>query len=377
MKDIIKKKSILSVLYWHLFLPVYQVFFHAYFRCLVNKCLKNNRKIKFNLDSVLNSDKKLKILIRNGSQHSLQSLPKVLNASLEKDYSQDINCAMIWGVRPGKHRLYVIKQALKHNLPLIIAEDSFLRSRDIGASGEIGCGIIFDSYGIYYDASYLSSIEHTLASDWKISQQDLTKSNQAMALIKNKKVSKYNIRPHQELTLPGENKHKVLVVDQRKGDQSIKGAKANDKTFVRMLQDAIKENPNSDIIIKTHPDGNSGKFGGYYQNYEVKLKNVYKFTENTNPVSLLEKIDKIYVCSSGMGLEACILGKEVACYGAPVYSNYGFTDDRGFLRTRVKNRTIEEVFFVSYIKYSRYISPLTHKPCDITQVIEGLADLNV
>ena len=338
------------------------------FNCLLKKALENNKALSID---VLKENKRVYFVYYYDDNFSF--LTSDINFV---DYKEEKDIVILWGVKPSFHKIKIILRAIKEKTAVIVGEDAFLRSQDIAVNGAKGCGFIFDTTGVYYDSRLDNCIDSFLNTDWIISNDEKDLSLKAMSLIKDRKVSKYNVAKPVDLVLPGTNKHKVLVIDQRKGDQSITGARANASSFKKMIEDAVQENPNSDIILKTHPDGNSGKLGGYYQKYKVKHKNVYKFTENTNPVSLLEKIDKVYVCSSGMGFEAAILGKEVICYGSPFYSGWGITEDRGYRRKRNKKRTIEEVFYSAYIQNSIYFSPINGERCDIITLINQLADVS-
>ena len=92
-----------------------------------------------------------------------------------------------------------------------------------------------------------------------------------------------------------------------------------------MLEAAVKENPDADIIVKTHPDTKNGA-KGYYT--ELKSHdNIYLQTEPINPVSLIKYVDKVYVCSSQFGFEALMAGKEVHTFGMPFYAGWGLTVD--------------------------------------------------
>ena len=156
----------------------------------------------------------------------------------------------------------------------------------------------------------------------------------------------------------GRYKEVVLVLDQRKGDQSILAAGASESNFKRMLNDAINENPSALILVKTHLDAISGGFQGYYSSYSPEADNIRILRENINPISLLNAIDKVYAVSSQMGMEALMCGKEVFCYASPIYSGWGLTTDRGHPRKRDKERSLLEIFFVMYVKHMHYYDPI-------------------
>ena len=103
-------------------------------------------------------------------------------------------------------------------------------------------------------------------------------------------ISKYNNQSTDDLVNEKIRFKEVLVIDQSYKDFSISKGCADDSTFEKMLECAIKENPNADILIKTHPDAigkNCTKPICYYQNTQEK-GNIYKITEAINPISMIE-----------------------------------------------------------------------------------------
>lgn len=338
----------------------------------LRKALKANDH-KNSYQQLVKLKKTVTILMDERSDSIIKTLPNLFSAKIVHEQANDVDCIVVWGTKARWEKISNLRYALKNNLPVFIGEDSFIRSREIAIKGGLGCGAILDNKGVYFSSYYNNCIDDFLNSDWQITDKQKAYAKETMQLIKDLKVSKYNVAEPADIKLPGKHKTKVLVLDQRKGDQSINGARANNQTFKDMINAAIAENPDADIIIKTHPDANSGKVSGYYVEYKVKHDNVYKYTENANPVSLLEKVDKVYCCSSGMGLEALLLGKQVTCYGSPFFSGWGLTTDRGYKRYRNKARSIEEVFYAAYIQNSYYISSKTFKTCDIQVLIKELS----
>lgn len=86
-----------------------------------------------------------------------------------------------------------------------------------------------------------------------------------------------------------------------------------------MLDAAIKENPDADILVKTHPDAMTGVRNGYYDNLKEQ-GNIFRVTMPINPYALMEVVDKVYVCSTQFGFEALMAGKEVHVFGMPFYA---------------------------------------------------------
>ncbi len=282
---------------------------------------------------------------------------------------------LLWGTKFFVSRYLVLLRGTMHQLPLIIAEDGFVRSMDIEAKGSAGLSVIVDSYGVFYDAGLGCCFDNDLNSNERLSSKQVEQARRAMGEMRDKHISKYNLRPAAVISFnpDGQYRSVVLVIDQRKGDQSITGAKANHSSFRRMLRDAIHENADSLILIKTHPDAISGEFKGYYSSYKTKLSHVKILDEDMNPISLLKAVDKLYVVSSQMGMEGLMCGKEVYCYGAPFYSGWGLTKDRGYLRRRLRQRKLEDLFYIAYIKYAFYYRPDLRQATDLCGLIDYLA----
>lgn len=75
-----------------------------------------------------------------------------------------------------------------------------------------------------------------------------------------------------------------------------------------------------------------------------------------------------------MGMEALICGKKVHVYGMPFYSNWGLTEDKIQNRRRKRKLKIEELFFITYCVYTRYIDPDLKKEGSIEGVIQKLLE---
>lgn len=232
-------------------------------------------------------------------------------------------------------------------------------------------GYILDDLTLYYDATRPSRIEQVLNSELELSDEQIKRAKNVIEKIISNKITKYNNQPIYQPQI-GKNKKKVLVIDQSYRDFSISKGLANDDTFKIMLDTAIIENPDSDIIIKTHPDAIgqlSRRPKCYYQNVQED-ENIYKITDFINPISLIEYVDKVYVCSSQFGFEALMAGKEVHTFGMPFYANWGLTTDAKICERRTRCRTLEEVFYIAYIMFSVYYNPELERECEIEEAID-------
>lgn len=282
---------------------------------------------------------------------------------------------LIWGTKFFGYRYKAFNKGVKNNLPILLGEDGFIRSKNIAALGAPGLSVMVDHTGIYYDAGLGCIIDQDLNSSLDLTASQKDDAKRAMSFIRDNHLSKYNMVAALDLNFDPNNKYDavVLVIDQRKGDQSISGANADRSSFERMLNDAVQDNPNSLILVKTHPDAISGGFEGYFSSYKPTVDSIILLHENLNPISLLKAVDKVYVVSSQMGMEGLICGKQVYCYGAPFYSGWGLTIDRGEKRERKKTRDLEEIFYVAYMKHTFYFRPDTDQQTDIFGLLTYLS----
>lgn len=286
--------------------------------------------------------------------------------------AKNIQAIITWGNRPtGKKAENCAK---KKQLPLIRLEDGFLRSLGLGINGYPPLSLVYDDLGIYYNTKYPSRLEKILLEQ-QYSAEDLSTGQQALALICQHKLSKYNQTTIDQA--PAElAENFILVVDQTFGDMAVKYGQAGQEEFDAMLYSAIEENPNTPILIKTHPDVLTGKKQGYLTQQQNLPQNVQLYTEDIAPLALLEKAQKVYCVTSQLGFEALMANKPVITFGLPWYAGWGVTDDRHphieKLQQRRVPRTVKELFTAAYLKYSRYINPTTGEVGNIFDVIQYL-----
>lgn len=303
----------------------------------------------------------------------LENLPILLNGIDVKFWNRSAaDFFYIYGVGIDLFKHWLLRDAVRKNIPKIFIEDGFLRSIDIYTK-EPGISLLVDDVGIYYDARYPSRLENLLNSERKLTDQELGRARSVMEKILRTRITKYNMAPCYVPNVGRTGKRKILVIDQAYQDYSITCGLASDKTFFDMLEAAIRENPGSDILVKTHPESARGGRNGYYDRLNDGA-NVYRFTDAINPICLLQYVDKVYCVTTQMGFEALICEKKVVTFGMPFYGGWGLTDSRVQCPRRIKKRTVEEVFFFAYIEYSRYMNPRTGKMCEIEEAIDYLVD---
>jgi len=235
-----------------------------------------------------------------------------------------------------------------------------------------GVSLFLDTRGIHFFPGITTQLEHSINSDELVSGDNLEKSRKLIDKIVENKLSKYNCQPVLKPSLPNNDKKNVLVIDQAYRDFSVAISGAEDESFENMLNQAIKENPECNIIIKTHVDKVSN--ATYFSRLELP-ENVIVYSDQINPMSLMEEIDKVYCYSSTVGWEALLVGKKVHVFGSPIYAGWGLTEDRrGFSHRRLKKRSLEELFYFIYLKHSVYVNPETNRVCDIEEAIDYIIE---
>jgi capsular polysaccharide export protein len=310
--------------------------------------------------------------------HLAKFLGRPVKVALLPSRSAQKSAWVCWGAKPSARRAGWY--AARSDEPLLRLEDGFLRSCGLGVDGYPPLSLVVDDLGIYYDATQPSRLEALIATS-DPDQDALAQARRAIGLIRRHRLSKYNHAP--ELALPPLApgcRSRVLVIDQTLGDISVRLGGADADVFAAMLRAALTENPDAEIWIKTHPDVVSGKKHGYLDAPRLADTDprIRLMAEDASPIMLLEQVDKVYVVTSQMGFEALMLDKPVVCFGLPWYSGWGLTDDRSAQLAivqprRARTRTVEQLFDAAYLRYSRYIDPLTGTQGTIFDVIDWLA----
>lgn len=288
-----------------------------------------------------------------------------------------LDATLGWGRRKyGRHASGV---AFRRGIPFFCLEDGFLRSFGTGKNFP-PLSLVIDDQGIYYDSTLPSALEALLASPVNLLDAHAVDVARAKFLLLEYKLSKYNhapdwVGPDSRL---GKNDQagggaisRVLVIDQTAGDMSVALGGATADTFIAMLAAARAENPQAIIYVKTHPEVTSGRKRGYLTDvqddeYTVVLR------QAINPLSLIERMDRVYVVTSTMGFEALLAGKPVAVFGMPWYAGWGATDDRQSCPRRTRARSVDELFAAAYFHYTRYLNPVTQQRGSIFDVIDWL-----
>lgn len=274
-----------------------------------------------------------------------------------------------WGLKPTSHRAR--RFAARHQLPYVSLEDGFLRSWGLGVEGYQPHSLVVDHTGIYYDATRPSDLE-LLIQEAPFSEEELARAERCMALIREHRLSKYNHAAEQQL--PPGARPRVLVVDQTAADASIEFGLADAARFHAMLQTALAENPEAEILVKVHPDVVAGRKRGHLLEAASAHPRCRLIAEDLNPWCLFEAVESVHVVTSQLGFEALQAGCRVVCHGMPFYAGWGLTDDRTSCQRRGVPRSLAQLFAAAYLRYCRYANPYTGEVSSLEATIDLIAD---
>jgi len=301
-----------------------------------------------------------------------QSFSDALKAAHETN-----GCVVAWSSRLTEQQ---IAQCDKDNIPLIRMEDGFLRSVGLGAGWVPAASLILDSRGIYYDARHTSDLEWLLENQ-AVDKQQIKRAQDLRKKIIRARLSKYNLKQPDTMPSWPSDRLKVLVPGQVADDASVLSvfdepinSESDFNVNLELLKKARKNNPDAYIIFKPHPDVLSGLRKGQVHRQQA-LNYADQVICNQDIIPLLESCDKVETFSSLTGFEALLRDKQVTVHGKPFYAGWGLTRDMTALASRTRKRSVDELVYLTLIEYSRYVDPLSFKPCEAEDLIISLEKL--
>ncbi len=279
---------------------------------------------------------------------------------LEASATNSINAFAVWGAPSAQHTP-VREMAAAGRKPLLYLDSGFLSSPSIEGVEAPAHSIIVCPDGAYFDATRVSHLEQILNSDHTaLTPEQLARAESCIAAIVQNRLSKFNHAPRRDMRaqFPANGTPRILLVDQRKGGPSIHWSLGGQATFERMWETALSMKDHQ-ILVKLHPEVIAGRARSQFQALlpDPLPENVTLIDFDVNPHDLFEVVDQVFVCSSQLGFEAVLAGKEVHCFAAPYYAGWGFTHDELAIPRRKSRRTPAEVFHLFFIVHSRYFVP--------------------
>lgn len=273
---------------------------------------------------------------------------------------------LAWGHAPRAGRAESL--AARAGAPLWRIEDAWLRGLHPGrAGGEGPMGLLVDRQGIHYDPSRPSDLETLLATDPLDDPALLARAELAIARLRHLHLSKYNAHdPARPAPAPGF----VLVVDQVRGDASVRVGGVGDGAFAALLARAKAEHPDAEIVIRTHPETAAGTRPGYFGPGDAGGR-VRLVSDPVSPWALLAGARAVYTVSSQLGFEAILAGHRPVVAGMPFYAGWGLSEDAGHPR-RGRRLSAAQLFAGAAILYPLWFDPLRGAACGIEEVIDQL-----
>ncbi|MBY5973180.1 hypothetical protein KUV28_12535 [Ferrimonas balearica] len=282
----------------------------------------------------------------------------------------------VWGHSPYARRGEAVAE--RTGAQLVRIEDGFLRSLHPARTGrEPPLSLTIDRLASHFDGSAPSELERLLKRHPLDDSHLLARSRGLIARMREAHLSKYAATdPALPLPPPGY----VLVIDQLRGDASVRLGGADANTFREMLYWAQEEHPGARIVIKTHPETAQGRRPGYYGQPDVATAPEGKITLLDAPVSpwaLMEGAVAVYTVSSQLGFEAILAGHRPRVFGQPFYAGWGLSDDRHPLphgpSRRGRSLTRAQLATGALLLYPYWYDPHHDRLCEAEEAAEALA----
>ncbi len=302
---------------------------------------------------------------------SIVSIPNIsifLSGSIA-NYKKNLDCYSLVGWGKKKSGLAAIKLAKEKSKTHLLLEDGFIGYWGHPRDAHLRLSLIIDNSGIYYDSNGESDLEKIINA-LSLSESQKARSERLIATIRDFNITKYN-RHFVQSSLLNKIDRYVLLVDQSQNDESIKYGQASSKSFLWMLETALSENPESTVIIKSHPDQKKKNKKGYFG--DVNHPRVVKLMDDVAPIDIFARAEVVYTVTSQFGFEALLHRKKVVCFGMPFYAGWGLTDDRVLASSRrLRKITLQELVYGALISYPAYVHPERLEKCNPEDVIEWI-----
>lgn len=273
----------------------------------------------------------------------------------------------VWGQSPTSPRGEAV--AAKTDTNILRVEDAFLRSVLTGRDGDAPIGLHLDHNGVHFDPSTICDLENILRTHPLDDHTLLTRAREGIETLKSQHLSKYNAF---DPATPAPDPGYVVVIDQTRGDASVKASGADLNTFREMLFYAQTDHPTARIIIKTHPETTAGHRTGYYSDADTSER-ITLLDTPLSPYALFDGAIAVYTVSSQMGFEAILTGHKPVVFGQPFYMGWGLTEDRKPLDRRQRRLTRNQLFAGAMLLYPKWYDPFHDCLCDFETATRTLS----
>ena len=268
-----------------------------------------------------------------------------------------------WGRKQSGRRAQTWARWLRR--PCLLLEDGFVRS--VGRD-DPPLSLIVDRVGVYYDATTPSMLEGLVIAG--VDGQQATRARALASAWHDGRVSKYNHAADYAGPLPDRY---VLVVDQTFGDLSVALGLADAASFRAMLDAALAENPDCEVVVKVHPDVFTRARRGWLVLPAAQRERITVIGADCHAARLLDHARAVYTVTSLMGFEALLRAKPVRCFGMPFYAGWGLTSDELPPPIRRQPASFEALVHAALVGCSRYVNPADGTPWQAEDAIAHVA----
>ncbi|MEE1953441.1 capsular polysaccharide biosynthesis protein [Aeromonas sp. 75A] len=253
----------------------------------------------------------------------------------------------------------------------IRVEDGFIRSSGLGSNLCRPSSLSIDPVGIYFDSRRPSALEQLLNYE-PIDEALLAKGDQLLTLLRESRVSKYNVGEAEPFQPPQDGRELVLVVGQVDGDASIFCGSPKIRSNEQLLWVVRAAKPQAHILFKPHPDVVCGNREGAIS-ARCLAECVDSQVLQSDLASLYPHIDELHTMTSLSGFEALVQGVKVTTWGQPFYSGWGLTRDIHPPVRRERPLPLAALIYLTLAAYPRYIDWQSGLWCSPEQLIRKLA----
>ncbi len=264
-----------------------------------------------------------------------------------KPFIKQVNPVIyIWGYKAPDYFIDYIRQ---QDLDVFFLEDGFIRSAPDDEPGAPPLSIVMDSQAPYFDTTRPNDLTDLIANfDFEQSGYDEALAQEMLDYYVAHRVSKYNHQPYVDvIPIYGDkDRTRILVLGQVPHDDSLKYGGGVGITLLDVVKQAIRDNPEAQIIVKPHPMTLND---ASIVNTLAEL-NCLILTQSLHLVDALETIDHVYTITSLGGFEALLRGKKVTVLGRPFYArccNYNNSNNLESNRP-----SLSQLFYICYYSYN-------------------------
>ncbi|MFQ1859921.1 capsular polysaccharide biosynthesis protein [Aeromonas veronii] len=254
---------------------------------------------------------------------------------------------------------------------VIRVEDGFIRSKGLGSNLCRPSSLSLDPVGIYFDSRSPSGLEQLLNYQ-RVTEVEVKRGDALIALLREHRVSKYNVGEPQHYAKPDDGRELVLVVGQVDGDASILTGSPHIRSNEQLLWAVRAAKPEAHILYKPHPDVVAGNRGGAIS-AACLAECVDSQVLDIGLTSLYPHVDELHTMTSLSGFEALVQGVKVTTWGQPFYSGWGLTTDANPPARRQRSLPLAALVYLTLVAYPLYIDWQTGLWISPEQLIRQLA----